>query len=577
MTNDALHKSRWQIAASWLKPGLLLVYLACDYQAIAERISSLGLSPPLGMYLVLYGLMALGLLGAAYIARAVIRVPAGVVLAASSVALHSYEWATRHVLDYNAFETMLASHADSGDALAQHGDVLWQAVPVALILLAAIALPPGRPRVPARLAYVAPLAAIALLSGILYVRGGEGARALPAPFVPLAHGAIKLGVTFTEAGQNRQPVRIGPVGPPVTHDIVLIVDESIAPRYLDINSPHGVRSGLAESRDGIGVHNFGVAAAITNCSAGSNRSLRFGGTRDNYRVVGRTQPSIWAYAREAGLRTVYLDGQRIDGALQNLMTATEREEIDDFIQFPAVPVLNRDMEMGRILKERINNGVPEFILVNKVGAHFPVADKFPESHALHRPFLPRGNMKEITDMGPVHAHFHGDAEFWRRYRNAYRNTITWNVGAFFDRLLDQLNPENAVLLYTADHGQDLHEGGHLGKATHCVNDPLPEEGAVPLVVIDSVLAPRMDWQDGTSRHKDASSHFRIFPTLLELMGYARSDVAPIYGPTLVAPDSDPMTFTINYFAALGREPAWRKIAAERLVQPPEADMENPRK
>src|SRR3546814_19926024 len=64
--------------------------------------------------------------------------------------------------------------------------------------------------------------------------------------------------------------------------------------------------------------------SVTNCSVGSNVTLRYGGTRKDYQRINGTQPSIWAYARKAGLRTVYIDSQRTGGALQNMMTDEER-------------------------------------------------------------------------------------------------------------------------------------------------------------------------------------------------------------------------------------------------------------
>src|SRR5690606_40746790 len=81
-------------------------------------------------------------------------------------------------------------------------------------------------------------------------------------------------------------------------DIVLIIDESIAGRYLDINDAAGVRSGLASPPPGITVSNFGIAASITNCSYGSNLTLRYGGTRGDYqrseeRRVGKECRSQW--------------------------------------------------------------------------------------------------------------------------------------------------------------------------------------------------------------------------------------------------------------------------------------------
>ncbi len=559
----------------WIKIGFLLAYLACDHAAMAERFASLGLSAGLLIYIGLYSVLAFCLAAAAFIPRTPVRVIVAIILVSASVALQSYEWATRHVLDYNAFETMLASRGDTGDALTQHGAVLWKSLPVALLLLIGLLPPPKGWRLPHWAALGAPLAGLGLLSVMLYIRGGEGARALPAPFVPLAHASIMGAVSLTEAGQTRQPVTLRSAAPRGDGDIVFLVDESVAGNYLDINNALGVRSGLKESWPSLAIHNYGIAASVTNCSPGSNKTLRFGGTRDNYRLAARIWPSVWAYARTAGYRTVYMDGQRTGGELQNLATPEERAEIQDFIQLPNVPVRDRDQELARLVRARIDNGVREFIYVNKVGGHFPVADKYPDSLLRYQPALDRGKMADITDMGPVHADFDGNADYWRRYRNAYRNTMLWNTGAFFDRLLTGLDPKRALILYTSDHGQDLHERGQEGKATHCINEPAPEEGAVPMVVIDSRESPRLGWADSVAQNHNGMSHFRVFPTILTLMGYDPMVLKAQYGPTLIDPDRDPMTFTINYFAALGREPTWRKVVPEKLSNPPIQDQDAP--
>ena len=562
-------------ARTWLADGklvLLAAYLALDHAAIGDRITSLGLSPQLGAWAVLYALLAAALAAAAYIPQALPRVVVAAILAAGSVALHSYEWTTVSPLDYASFETMLASRGDAGSAMAQHGGVLLKAVGAALVLFAALALPPRGRTLPPGLAWAMPCAALIGLSGLLYARGGEGSRALPAAFTPVAYSAIKGALLLTDENAPREQVAVSPSGSAPTRDIVLIVDESIAANYLDINHPRGVYSGLAEERPGFAIFNYGIAASVTNCSAGSNKSLRFGGRRANFREVGRRSPSIWAFAMNAGYRTVYLDGQRMGGELQNLKTADERAEIDDFVQLDAdVAVVDRDHELARLLAERIGNGIPEFIYVNKVGAHFPVADKFPLEAAKFLPIPERGRTAGIIDMGPVHGRHRGTAEEWRLYRNAYRNTLIWNVGGFFDRLLPSIDPADAVIIYTADHGQDLHERGNPGKGTHCTNDPLPEEGAVPLVVIDDAAAPGLAWDAHHAGLRDAASHFRIFPTLLELMTYPLPEMAATYGPSLNSAGPDRLAFTPDYFAMLGREPSWRTFERTSLAEPPAAD------
>jgi lipid A ethanolaminephosphotransferase len=379
-------------------------------------------------------------------------------------------------------------------------------------------------------------------------------------------GALQL----TEEGGPRQPVRQTPGPRAITGDIVLLVDESIAANYLDLNHPLGVYSGLAKVRPGLTIANYGIAASVSNCSVGSNQALRFGGTRETYRSAVKVMPSIWAFAHRAGLRTVYLDGQRRNGALQNLMTAQERSEVGEFVQLGNTPVIERDHELARLLAERLQNQVAEFILVNKVGAHFPVADKFPLQEAVYHPLPARGQSETIIDMGPVHGSHKGTPAEWRLYRNAYRNAVQWMTGGFFDRLLPHVPGSEAVIIYTSDHGQDLHERGNPGKGTHCVNDPLIEEGAVPLVVIDGAgEGPK--WKALAEANFDRVSHFRIFPSLLQLMGYSPTEIASFYGPSLMTRADDPMTFTPDYFAALGREPGWRRVVRAELATPPVTD------
>src|SRR5690606_34833016 len=118
----------------------------------------------------------------------------------------------------------------------------------------------------------------------------------------------------------RQPVTLPRGDGEVGHDIVFIIDESITGNYLALNTPYGVRTPLDDPPPGIRLFNYGYAAAISSCSADVNLTLRHGGTRSDYIRINATMPSIWAYAKAAGLETVYIDAQRTRGRLHNLMT-----------------------------------------------------------------------------------------------------------------------------------------------------------------------------------------------------------------------------------------------------------------
>lgn len=442
----------------------------------------------------------------------------------------------------------------------------------AQFLLIGLGLKPGhKPPLSGAIATITLFGGVAVLSLILFFRGGDGGRGLPDASVGVAYTLLYAYEAITQKSGPREPVRLGLTRTAEKDDIVLIIDESIAARYLDINDSAGVKSGLAIPPEGIFVSNFGLAASITHCSYGSNLTLRYGGTRTDYRRINSVKPSIFAYAKHAGYSTVYIDAQRVGGKLQNGMDGAERSDIDRFIQFDGIPVVDRDMAAAEALIEAISNGQPEFILINKIGAHFPVADKYPDRAQMYEPALPRGGSTNVAEMMLPENYYIG-TETWRRYRNSYRNTLEWTVGGFFDKLLAQKQLKDFLIIYTADHGQKLHEGGDAGTTTHCSPSPESAEGAVPLVVVGT--SDR--WQTAAKQNFDSSSHYRIFPTLLNAMGYDLNAVRDLYGDGLDSRLPDTNTFNVLFNARLGRKPIWKKVERALVPRPPMGDFKMPK-
>ena len=236
------------------------------------------------------------------------------------------------------------------------------------------------------------------------------------------------------------------------------------------------------------------------------------------------------------------------------------------MQFDQTSVRDRDMAAAAKLIELLNDNTSELVVINKVGAHFPVHDKYPDAFMAYRPTLPRGKFVEVADTGTRDG-FNGQPDDWLLYRNAYKNTVLWNVGEFFSRIFAQANLNNAVLIYTSDHGQDLHERGNPGLNTHCGGDPVEEEGLVPLVVIQGSGLKTLDWQAQLAGNKDRSSHYNIFPTLLQLMGYDLAGVEAVYGKSLSVPTADDFTFNYRFNARLGAKPQWKHIDLNSIVTP----------
>ncbi|MBV4477890.1 sulfatase-like hydrolase/transferase [Pseudomonas botevensis] len=554
----------------YLKELLLIIYLLLYSDYYLDRLNTIGG----GFAVLLFGAMFLALTFAllltAYIRQSFIRHLFALAMFLSAVFFDVYTRVTADYLTYSSFVSLVYSGGFIQEAAYQYREAILHAVLNGLLLLFGIALKPrhGMP-VPNALRVAAPVCAVLLLSAVLFVRAGEGARGLPVMYTPLAY----LNLFGYEALHNtvgpRESVTLARNGQAISHDIVLIIDESISGNYLDINAPFGVRSNLKQPHEGVDIFNYGYAASIANCSADTNVTLRYGGTRADYMRINSTLPSIWQYAKKAGMRTVYIDAQRTGGNLQNLMTDAEKKDIDEFVQFDQTSVRDRDMAAAAKLIELLNNDKPELVLINKVGAHFPVHDKYPDAFMAYRPTLPRGQFTEVADTGKRDG-FNGQPDDWVLYRNAYKNTVLWNVGEFFARVFAQANLNNALLIYTSDHGQDLHERGNPGLNTHCGGDPVEEEGLVPLVVIQGDQLHTLDWSAQLAGNKDRSSHYNIFPTLLQLMGYDLAGIEAVYGKPLTVPTADDFTFNYRFNARLGAKPEWKHIDLGSVVTPGES-------
>ncbi|WP_131108371.1 sulfatase-like hydrolase/transferase [Pseudomonas sp. Sample_10] len=554
----------------YLKELLIAVYLITHYDYYFGRISAIGISYPLVLFAGMFVVLTVALFMSAYIRQTIIRYLFALGLFASALFFDVYTQVTADYLTYSSFVSMVYSGGFIQEALIQYRDAIISGVLGGLPLLLGIGLKPRRRwPVPGTVLVAAPLMGVLLLSAVLFVRAGEGARGLPQMYTPLAYLNLFAYESLHNTVGPREPVSLARVDQAVNHDIVLIIDESISGNYLDINAPFGVHSNLKQPRPGVDIFNYGYAAAIANCSADTNITLRYGGTRADYMRINSTQPSIWQYAKNAGLRTVYIDAQRTGGNLQNLMNDTEKKDIDEFVQFDQTSVRERDMAAAAKLIELLNDDKPQLVVMNKVGAHFPVHDKYPDAYMAYRPTLPRGQFTEVADTGERNG-FNGQPDDWLLYRNAYKNTLLWNVGEFFSRVFAQANLNNALLIYTSDHGQDLHERGNPGLNTHCGGDPVEEEGLVPLVVIQGSGLKTLDWQVQLAANKDRSSHYNIFPTLLQLMGYDLAGVEAVYGKPLSVATGDEFTFNYRFNARLGAKPEWKHIDLNSIVTPEQA-------
>jgi len=557
----------------WMKPrtppdaiklASVLVALAVPFHWYLLRINSV--NGPAGMvaYVSLWLLSVAAILSAAFCPRTVPRVIYAVLLTISAFVVDSYQSIMGEFLTYDAFVTIYQARAFLGDAVGQFRLQAAQPALTCALLFVGILLPPRSSLWKARplqhVSLVLPAATVMLLTAVAYGRGGAGVKGLPSSMVTLPYQSIQVIEAMRFAlfeKVEREHVALHRDSSVIPYDVVILVDESVRADYLEGRFPYGTRTDVIKPNDA--VHNFGFAAAATNCSAGTNVILRHGGTRELYASYLYAKPTIWEYAKAAGLKTVYIDAQRTRGGLQNQMYQDEVDLIDSFIQFDDTPLVDRDIAIADTLSALTRNEQSEFIMVNKLGAHFPVHDKYPDEYMTFTPTVPRGTFANVSDTGKREGF-----GTWDLYLNAYRNTLLWNVGHFFDIVFERADLSKAVIFYTSDHGQDFHEGGSPGYATHCQGTPSPNEGLVPQLVIttnDEWAETAHSW---ARKNHDATSHFNIFPTLLAVMGYAPTEVRQAYGPSLFEPTNDPLTFVAK-FNRFSRAPVWTEVRIPESV------------
>ncbi len=467
----------------------------------------------------------------------------------------SYFYITGSPLNAIEVERLFQDIAFLDETLQFYGPLVGKAIAVILLLLVAILLPTPllaqRWNRWVRRAHWLPLLPISAIGAAVYFDGGGDSDTFPQHLNPIGFVAVLLGDEWLKPDPGpRQPVTVTPTLTPL-NKIVVVMDESVRGDWLDLNTANGIPSGLIPELHRAA--NFGLAAAHANCSAASNLSFRFAARRASFQQDEAVRPSLWAYARAAGYRTVYLDGQRTNRELQNFMTAEELAEIDELIQHdPATVAVDKDMIAAEKLRQLLQRPERLFIFVNKNGVHFPYEGKYPLTEATFTP-----HMESTTIAGLNEGNQYGNGFGNEAFRNSYRNAVAWNTGEFFRRLLREQRLSDTLLIYTSDHGQNFTKTSEQGFLTHCTTGPAPAaEGTVPLVMLTDHAATLTALQARAAIWQHQTSHWNVPSTVLQFMGYPADFLAANYEPTLFADALGPAQFISTYFVRFGLEPVW---------------------
>jgi glucan phosphoethanolaminetransferase (alkaline phosphatase superfamily) len=532
---------------------LLAAIVAATNTDVAERILILveeGRWVGLVAFAGLWGISIAALAAAALQPNILIRAFWALLISLSgAVGFGFYLASQAEMTIFDAVSLWSARH-ESSRALSFYSSSATWAAGALVATFVLILLPPALPRLKRRTIAAfafAPAIPIIVFALLITMRDGFGSRGLPVQFAPIAIGVIAGTKVATNSMPERSQVNWAP-GPAKIKHVVMLVDESVRADYIDWTpgNPYTPSIAALKSR----MVNFGPASSGGNCSAYSNAILRFGATRHDLMRTLLRNATIWQYAKKAGFRTVFIDAQAgfintYSRKLQNFMTPAEASDIDNFhaidgdIRPPAL-----DDKMLEIILADLKSPGPVFIYAVKNGAHFPYDMDYPHNNAEFHPTM--GETSREDDNGRV---------------NSYRNAIKWSVDRILKRLIEQANLRDTVIIYTSDHGQNLSHK-HL---THCtIDDPNPREGLVPLIAITDDEAMRAKFSAAAAGSRGHASHFNIVPTILQLFGFRRYDVAGLYGSSMFEKTTEPAQFTSgDIFGLFSSHVHWHPIDLSR--------------
>jgi hypothetical protein len=237
------------------------------------------------------------------------------------------------------------------------------------------------------------------------------------------------------------------------------------------------------------------------------------GFRANRMLAGedpRLAPTIWSYAHGAGFETWLIDGQR-NGSYQNYMRGKEAALIDHYVGVSAG--METDRSIAELLHKVLLRPGRQMLYVNKAGAHFPYQDKYPADRISGAQTLQRQHL----------------------------TAVRYSSEDFLDVTLRDVPIRDVMIVYTSDHGEQFSGTG----APHCNANPAWQEFSVPLLLISGNQQIAQPAAAAADMLRNRVNHARIFPTLLNVMGYDLSRAEAEYGPSLLTGNVPEIYFRVG--------------------------------
>ncbi|MDF0585118.1 sulfatase-like hydrolase/transferase [Bradyrhizobium yuanmingense] len=502
---------------------LLVIIVVCGpawFDAIYDRqhlLFEFGISKAGIAYVVAIGIVAAAFFAIPFVKPTLARVVFSVFVMLGVAVEYAFFAVTASNLNAGVIETMWDERgAMGGAALNAYLPILTKA---AILFAAGVIvfgfLPPRWASLKARFASLPAIAITLVLAITIYTKGGLST--FP-PFSALT-SIVVAAASAKYSGARDSIVYDGPIQPKIAN-ILFIVDESVRSDYLGFNDPSKSTTPYLKSRTAELI-TFGNAVAAANCSGSSRFVIRTGLRPDQLPDKderGLKSPSMWMFAKRAGYRTIYIDGyatsKNTSISNHSFMNPSERDAIDVSDPIDSQPTFNRDMEIVDHIVDALKTDGPKFIFVEKNGAHYPYPKAYPPTFRGEEGAFPNPDLTNESDL-----------------KRSYRLAVQWSVDEFFKKLLPQIDLSDTLLIYTSDHGQNLFDGGY--RLSHCstTGNIHPSEAKVPLFAITKNASLDDRFRLAAKMGANRVSHFQLFPTMLDLMGYEPRFVAG-FGRTL---------------------------------------------
>lgn len=363
-----------------------------------------------------------------------------------------------------------------------------------------------------------PLILVGLLVGASLTARSAGShtRAFPRYIQPLFVGGYYM-TTRPYVGPRDQPY-FKPASRSVAKHIIFIMDESVRGDLLSING-HDVDTTPELLKSKNKIFNFGIASSLSNSSSSSNYGVLTGVKMKDLpdkKQISRRLPLLFTYAHNSVERNVnFVWGQTSFVAQKQKFEFLNENVFDLYTANPNLPVYEYDRKIIEKLVEITAGDTNTFTWVNKWGSHFDYDTTYPSEKEIFKPVYKNSSPDDQTAL-----------------YNSYYNSLRWGVDGFLSELLKRLDNRDVIVVYSADHGQSLLEAGIPGTHNRTYNVSATQ-ASVPLLAMGFNTTTRDFLKSHfNSEIRDKVSAEQIFPTLLYLLGYAKSDIEKHYAPTL---------------------------------------------